>query len=367
VATVRAKLPSPVIFGNWIMREREFAIVRIKLQNGISGWSFSLTRDGCVADQVRRFIAPLYAETDADDVQETFHVAQSRNHASHSAGIGLRALSLVDLAVWDARARAADMPITEFLGGSARPLPATAIIGYPPAQMGPDEIALQVMNLHQAGWRRFKAPMAATLELSAQRLRSARRAAPNAWIGCDAAWTFHDAVSAADFVNSLEDVRLGWFEDVFPPGNAEIVAELRKRTVTPIAMGDEQGGSYYPEALLSADAVDVIRVDVTCMGGISGVKPMLDQCQRAGVRIAPHMFAHVHSRVLSAWTHDDVPIEWGVPWTGVDPYADSLEQPQLDVDGRMLPLEQEPGFGSLTNLEWIAGQEFSDPDDILGF
>jgi hypothetical protein len=55
-----------------------------------------------------------------------------------------------------------------------------------------------------------------------------------------------------------------------------------------------------------------------------------------------------------------------VPWTGVDPYADSLEQPVLDDGGRMLPLTQDPGFGQLVNRDWIATQEHCDPDGIFG-
>jgi len=42
---------------------------------------------------------------------------------------------------------------------------------------------------------------------------------------------------------------------------------LRHANQHTIAMGDEQGGSYYPQALLMAKAVDVVRIDLTCMGG----------------------------------------------------------------------------------------------------
>ena len=94
-------------------------------------------------------------------------------------------------------------------------------------------------------------------------------------------------------------------------------------------MGDEQGGSYYPQALILAKAVDVVRIDLTCMGGITGGRRIVDECLRAGVAFSPHMFAHVHSQVFSGWGFPDVPIEWGVPWTGVDPYADSLAQPTI--------------------------------------
>ena len=112
--------------------------------------------------------------------------------------------------------------------------------------------------------------MGATPEASAARLRAARAAAPEGWLGCDGAWIFDEVGPAADFARSIYDVRLGWFEDIFPPGDAQQLAELRRQIDTPIAMGDEQGGAYYPQALIRAGAVDVVRIDLTCMGGITG-------------------------------------------------------------------------------------------------
>ena len=364
VATIQGSLPAPVVFGDWIMRHREYAVVRVSTASGHVGWAFTLTRDGTVAEQIRKTIAPVYVGEDPADRQRLFRIASRRSLASHAGGIGLRALSIVDLATWDVAAKLADTSIAALLGGRNEPMPATAIIGYPPSQMGPEETGKQTAELHQTGWRRFKAPVAATAELSADRLRAARANAPDAWIGCDAAWIYDDVEPAVEFVESIDDVGLGWFEDVFPPGDAGLVRRLRDRVSVPIAMGDEQGGSYYPEALLLADAVDVVRIDLTCMGGITGAREVIDRCRRAGVQFAPHMFAHVHSQVFSALGWADVPVEWGVPWTGVDPYADSLAQP-LITDGMMAPLPEAPGFGALVNLEWATSQPHDDPDQIL--
>ena len=226
-------------------------------------------------------------------------------------------------------------------------------------------IGTQVRELARAGWNRFKAPIAPTFESSAARLRAARAAAPESWLGCDGAWMFDDVDKAAEFARSIEDVKLGWFEDVFPPGDALQLAELRSKIETPIAMGDEQGGSYYPQALIMAKAVDVVRVDLTCMGGITGARRIVDECLAAGMRFSAHMFAHVHSQVFSGWGFTDVPIEWGVPWTGVDPYADSLAQPVIGADGLMRPLPQSAGFGAMLNRDWALSQPHDDPDHIL--
>ena len=365
VATVAGELPAPVVFGDWIMKTREYVVVRVTLNSGVEGWAFTLTRDGAVAEQIRKTLKNIYLGTKAEDVEKTYTTALRRSLASHSAGLGLRALSMLDLATWDARAKQSNQSISTLLGGSVEPMPATAIIGYPPAKMGGAEVFEQVSELYKQGWRRFKAPVGVNNLATAQRLMAARKAAPDAWIGCDAAWIFDDVESALDLLNLLDEVNLGWFEDVFPPGNAQVVSDLRQRTQIPIAMGDEQGGIYYPESLIAKNAVDVVRIDLTCMGGITGGKKIVKQCLDSNVEFAPHMFAHVHSQVFSAWGHTSVPIEWGVPWTGVDPYADSLRQPQILAGGLMNSLPEDIGFGNLVNKDWILSQKFDDPEGLF--
>jgi L-alanine-DL-glutamate epimerase-like enolase superfamily enzyme len=128
-------------------------------------------------------------------------------------------------------------------------------------------------------------------------------------------------------------------------------------------MGDEQGGTYHPESILAHDAVDVERIDVTTYGGITRLRDTIAQIEEHGIPFAPHMFAHVHSQVFSALGHD-VPIEWGIPGSGVDQFADSLAQPVVR-DGRMEPLPEEPGFGTLYNAPWIARQSVEDDDGLL--
>jgi LacI family transcriptional regulator len=148
-ATVQAQLPAPVVFGEWVMTVREYVVVRLLLDDGTSGWSFTLTRDGSVADHVRRTLAGIYTGTCVHDREATFRTAWKRSPASHAAGIGLRALSVMDLAAWDAAARHRDVSVPELLSGAPSPLPATAIIGYPPGTTGPAEIADQVRELHR--------------------------------------------------------------------------------------------------------------------------------------------------------------------------------------------------------------------------
>jgi L-alanine-DL-glutamate epimerase-like enolase superfamily enzyme len=364
VMTVRSLLPVTINFGPWVMEHREFALCRIEADDGQVGTAFVYTRDGPLAAFVRQNIAHQYVGQPYQDPAALHWRAAFSNNAVLASGLGLRALSLVDLATWDLAARAYGRSIAAYLGGELRPLPATAIIGYPP-QLTPDEVGEQVAALHAAGWRRFKQPIAGTLDATRARLWAAREAmGPDCWLGMDCNWVFRSAAEAIDFARSIEDVNLGWIEDIVPPGDARMVAEIRAGAGIPVAMGDEQGGSYHPESLLAHRAVDVARIDVTTNGGITRLRRILSDIEAAGVRFAPHMFAHVHSRVFAALGYVDTPIEWGVPGSGVDQYADSLPQPVVR-DGRMDPLTDGPGLGAQVNREWIAEQIVDDPDHVM--
>jgi L-alanine-DL-glutamate epimerase-like enolase superfamily enzyme len=357
-------LEVPIVYGAWVMRHREFVLVRIDADDGTSGFAYCLTRDGPVPEIIGRTIAPRYVGTSAVDPRLAYFDTLYSNHAVHAAGIGMRSLSVVDIAAWDLACRINGVTIAAALG-AADPvrLPATAIVGYPPS-MQPDELAAQVVTLWDAGWRRFKVPIAPDLDTSVERLRAARAAAPTGWVGFDANMVFRTAEDVAGFDARVADLDLGWIEDLVPPGDAALVADCRRAATTPVAMGDEQGGSYHPQALLSHAAVDVLRIDLTTNGGITGMARVLDLARAHGVAVAPHMYPHLHSRVLPALGATDVPIEWGVPGTGVHPMDDCLEQPVV-TDGLMDPLAQDAGLGTLVNRRWLATQTVVDPDGLL--
>lgn len=360
-ATVAAPLPEPIRFGAATIAQREFVLVRVRSTSGAEGYAFTLTRDGPVAAVVDRLIAPRYVGASVDDPAALFTATQTANLATFATGVGLRALSIVDIAAWDLLGRVRDEPIERLLGGSPRPLPAAVVVGYPPS-LDAAATAAQVRELRAAGWRRFKLPIAPEVELTRARVAAAAAAAEGDWVGLDAAWSLRSATEAAELIDSL-DAELGWLEDVFAPGNVAALADLRRRTRTPIATGDEQGGAYFPAALLDAGAVDVVRLDLTCAGGISRARATVAAIERAGATVSPHMGGQMHSRVF-AGLGCDAPIEWGLPGTGVDPYADSLAQPEIR-DGLMLPLPETPGIGQMTNRAWLSDQQLDDPAGIV--
>lgn len=364
VATVGARLPEPIRYGEWVIKEREYALVRVEGESGRAGYAFAFTRDGPVAEIVRRLIAPRYVGRSVLDPEAAFEYAWRSNPPTLAAGVGLRALSIVDLAAWDLAGKTAGASVTRLLGGEPAVLPVTGVVGYPPTS-GAKDMSAQVAELYQRGCRHFKLPIAPTPDLTRQRLRAVAAAAPEAQVSLDGAWTFTEAGPAVELVRSLGDMHLGWLEDPCPPGDISLLKQLRARVGIPIAFGDEQAESWFPDLVLLARAVDVVRVDISCMGGVSRLRNVVKRLRAAGLVVAPHVFAHVHSQFFAGLRALDVPIEIAPQGIGVDPFGDSLAKASL-AEGKLLPFADEPGFGTLINLAWLDEQFIDDPEGILG-
>ena len=236
VATLQAPLPVPVVFGNWVMRHREFALCGVVATDGTIGTSFCYTRDAPIAELVGRLIAPHYVGADGAGAEALFDATAWSNNAILASGAGHRALSLVDVAAWDLAAKLDGAPIESFLGGEQRRQLATAIVGYPPT-MPLGELERQVAELIDQGWRRFKLPVAPAWEATLERLRAVRALGDQLWIGLDANWTFKRTDEAIERIRTLEPLGLGWVEDIMPPGHARKLAEVRQAVGVPIAMG----------------------------------------------------------------------------------------------------------------------------------
>ncbi len=120
------QLPEPIRFGDWVMKHREFALVRVRAASGVEGFAFTLTREGALAATIQRAIAHHYvgAAIAGRRQRQLFYRCQGSNLAALSSGIGLRALSIVDLAIHDLLARSLELPIARISvvsHGSCRP------------------------------------------------------------------------------------------------------------------------------------------------------------------------------------------------------------------------------------------------------
>ncbi len=117
----------------------------------------------------------------------------------------------------------------------------------------------------------------------------------------DVGWACTDVESAVALARAWEGHGLAWIEDPFPPEWVDEAVRLRSAVAAPIGIGDGVTSVDLARRLIRSGAVDVLRVDVTTMGGVAGVARLVRAAADAGVRVSPEIFAEVHQHLAAAW------------------------------------------------------------------
>jgi L-alanine-DL-glutamate epimerase-like enolase superfamily enzyme len=155
-----------------------------------------------------------------------------------------------------------------------------------------------------------------------------------------------------------------------PQDRIDLLAEIRRAVSVDVAMGDDQGGPGSPDALLLADAVDVVRIDAACAGGVTGVRSILERVRRAGKDVSFHIYGNMHAPIAAGLGAQDAWIEWSLPGTFVDAVTESLPLPAFDGDRLRvgdLGSSHEPGLGWLWDPDWLRDQPVDDPEGVLAW
>ena len=205
-ATILHRLEVPIVFGTWVMRHREFFLVRVDAESGLSGFAYGLTRDGPLAAIVDRTIAPQYV----GEPRRRPGAPRSSRRSGPTTRSTPRASGCAPCRSSTARPgtsppRAPGQSIAAYLGGERaadaghrhRGLPA---VHQPRGDGGPDRRACGTQ-----GWRRFKLPIAPTPR--ARRWRACAppaRRSPTAWLGIDANFFHKSAADAIEFGRQLD-------------------------------------------------------------------------------------------------------------------------------------------------------------------
>ena len=312
-------LPQPVELGSYIIRARGFCVATVELEDGTVGTSFALDRGAPVSEAINTLIAKPYQELFDGDPLKTWDQLLRQASPALSAGAALRGFSLVDLAAHDAIARCEEKTVVARYGGVKKNLSQWAVIGYPPSR-GPEEIAWEVKAAVDAGAVGVKLPVGRTPELARDRLIAAldTKLCP---VSTDLAWSCRTPADAMKIVGGLD---LAWVEDPFIPGSLDELRALRSLLDVPLASGDDEGHLYHPQAFIETGAVDMLRMDATCQGGLSRLLLLNDYMANSGLSISWHVYDAWHSQIAALIDSPTFSIEYSAPGASVDPLAEMI-------------------------------------------
>jgi len=345
---VRVPLPQPVRNGTALITEREYLLVRVTTASGAIGVGCAFTRSAPLRPIVDDFLAPQIIGRSVFDVQNiSADLFRSGELFLGRTGAFPRALSLVDIALWDAMGSISGLSLAEQLGGSGAGVPTLMALGY--YQSG-DEIELlqaEYSELVDQGFRRFKMMAGgATLEHDVRRVAAVKEVLPpDATLAVDVNGAWASAREALTFLDAV-DTEFSFIEDPFLPDNLAALTAFRKHSSAIVAVGEWESSRYRFLELLKLDLLDIARVDATAVGGITEWMRIAAVVAAHDKRVLPHYYPEIHRHLVAACPVAEA-IEVVPRLTGADNYH---------VLVRSTPWEDAPHVPSLTTpglgIEW---------------
>jgi L-alanine-DL-glutamate epimerase-like enolase superfamily enzyme len=295
--------------------------------------------DASVAGLVESRLAPVLEGRDATATPACWRAMHAALRNAGQAGAGAMALSAVDLALHDLRARLLGVPVAWLLGRARDAVAIYASGGF--CSWDPGHLREWCAARADAGAIKIKVGREPERDL--ERLATARTGAPDAQLMVDANGAYATVAEAAHWTEALAAAGARWMEEPLSSDDLAGLHRLRERAPVglAIAAGEYCWSALDARRLLEADAVDVLQLDVTRCGGLSGAL-MVDALAWAhGVPTSLHCApaASVHAGVAMRTVvhlehfHDHVRVEDAV--FAAAPHPDG---------GRLAPPDR-PGLG----------------------
>ena len=271
---------------------------------------------------------------------EIYEAGRKSLHFVGYEGMSMIAVAGVDMAAWDALARAAGVPLCVLLGGSSGPVPAYNSNGL--WLRSPAEVANEAMELREeGGFEGLK------LRLGRERLADdlATIEGVREAVGTEMSLMvdFNQGLhlgEALERCHAIDDLGLAWIEEPIVYDNLEGYARLTADLKTPVQIGEN---FYGPRALYTAlqmKACDCVMPDFMRIGGVTGWQRAAAIAAAAGIPISTHLYPEVAAHVMRV-------SETG-HWLEWQDWANPILQQPYEVKGGELLIPDVPGLG----LEW---------------
>jgi len=298
--------------------------------------------NSATADLIHHLLSRVVEGHDAMAIPTCWNAMVRRIRNLGRPGIASMAISAVDSALWDLKARLLNLPLVKLLGTARDSVPIYGSGGF--TSYSHEQLQNQLAGWVNQSIPRVKMKIGRDARADMDRVRAARQA-----IGADAE-LFVDANGAYDRKQALEraekfaelDVR--WFEEPVSSDDLQGLRLVRDRAPAgmEIAAGEYGYELGYFREMLAAGAVDVLQADATRCGGITGFLQVAALCQAHHLPLSAHTAPALHTHVCCAaiplrhleYFHDHVRIE--------NMFFEGAPKP---VHGELRPDLSRPGMG----------------------
>jgi L-alanine-DL-glutamate epimerase-like enolase superfamily enzyme len=271
---------------SWADGLRRQIVVTVATDEGLTGIGecFAYGPTVATATIVEETLGPLVTGDDPTEIERLVEKMERAMMLYGRRGLGVMAMSGIELALWDLAGKARGVPVYELLGGlyAPRARAYASLMRYP----SPADVAAACRHYADAGFGGIKLH-----QLDLESVRAAREAvgpAVELMLDVNCPWSPREAIRMGRL---FEPCRLAWLEEpVWPPEDYRGLAEVSAALDTPVAAGENEGLAQGFADIVAHRAVDYLQPSMTKVGGLLQSKKICTLAGAANLSVVPHSF-----------------------------------------------------------------------------
>ena len=341
VRAVDVPMRRPLKTGGGEVGTAAMVLIDLLTEEGITGSSYVFCPTPVVLEPVAKLLSNLSPLIEGDPLAPV-GIEQKMHRTFRLLGPqGLTGMATagIDMAAWDALAKACGVPLAVLLGGEPRKVPAYNSCGL--GMIGGERAAEEAQELLAPGFGAIKVRLGyPELKTDVEVVRAVRGSVSE------------DVVLMSDYNQSLSVVEaqrrstalgtegLYWIEEPTRADDYSGHARVRRESSTPIQIGENWWGPHDMAKSVEAGASDYAMADAMKIGGVTGWLRAAALAESAGLPLSSHLFPEISAHLLavSPTSHWLEYVDWANP---------VLEEP-LRVEDGYASISGAPGIG----LSW---------------
>ncbi|HEX8907942.1 MAG TPA: enolase C-terminal domain-like protein [Anaeromyxobacteraceae bacterium] len=261
------------------------------------GWTYA---DAATARLARELLAPRLAGLPALDVEGAWLELSRAVRNLGRPGVAAMAVSALDAALWDLKARLLGVPLFRLLGAARTAIPAYGSGGFTSYTIA--RLQAQLGGWAEQGFRRVKMKIGREPPADVPRARAAREAvgpAVELFVDANGAYGRKQALAQAE---ALAPLGVTWLEEPVSSDDLEGLRLVRDRAPAgmDVAAGEYGYTPWYFRRMLAAGAVDVLQADATRCGGPTGFLRAAALCDAFELPLSAHCAPQLHAHLCCA-------------------------------------------------------------------
>ena len=300
VRAVTVPLRLPLQTGGGRLEVAPLALIDLHTEEGVTGTTYLFCYTPLALKPVTQLLENLSPLIQGDPAApyELDRKLQRVFRLLGPTGITGMAMAGIDMAAWDALARAHGIPLVKLLGGEPRGIAAYNSCGL--GLIGADRAAVEAEQLVAPGFRAVKVRLGyPDAKTDVEVVRAVRRAVGD---GVQLMSDYNQSLSVAEALRrtaALTGEGLTWIEEPTLADDYEGHARIRAKATVSIQMGENWWGPHDMAKGLAAGASDLGMPDAMKIGGVTGWLRAAALAESAGMPLSSHLFSEVSAHLLA--------------------------------------------------------------------